>query len=121
MIFCLYCFLELILKREELLMKWADKPYHSLDYEMKLRFGENLSILIDIPQSLHHYCIPKLVIQPLIENAVFHGTSKISGRGIIAVLCSTDGTHLQIFVKRPFVKYTVKASRLSSITSMVTK
>ncbi|MGN0354762.1 MAG: sensor histidine kinase [Muricoprocola sp.] len=90
-------------------MSLKGKPFSTIEealfyvneytYIQKLRFGENLSILIDIPQSLHHYCIPKLVIQPLIENAVVHGTSKISGRGIIAVLCSTDGTHLQIFVK----------------------
>ena len=68
-------------------------------YIQKLRFGNNLSILIDIPKLLHHYYIPKLIIQPLIENAVIHGTSKISGRGIIAILGSTDGTSLQICIK----------------------
>ena len=68
-------------------------------YIQKLRFGEHLSILIDIPKSLYHYYIPKLVIQPLIENAVTHGTSRIPGRGIIAILGSTDGMDLQIMVK----------------------
>ncbi len=68
-------------------------------YIQKLRFGEKLSILIDIPKRLSHYRIPKLVIQPLIENSVVHGTSKISGRGIIAVLGKTDGTDLQIMIK----------------------
>ena len=43
--------------------------------------------------------VPKLILQPLIENAVIHGTSKISGNGIIAILGSTDGVDLQICVK----------------------
>ncbi|MGO5541725.1 sensor histidine kinase [Blautia sp. HCP3S3_H10_1] len=68
-------------------------------YIQKLRFGDNLSILIDIPQSLYHYYIPKLIIQPLIENAVIHGTSKISGKGIIAILGSIKEAHFQICVK----------------------
>lgn len=48
---------------------------------------------------LYHYYIPKLIIQPLIENAVIHGTSQISKKGIIAVIGSTDGANLQICVK----------------------
>ena len=68
-------------------------------YIQTLRFGNNLSILIDIPKTLYHYYVPKLIIQPLIENAVIHGTSQISGRGIIAILGSTDESNLQICVK----------------------
>ena len=68
-------------------------------YIQQLRFEKQLSILIDIPQNLYRYIIPKLVIQPLIENAVIHGTSKISGHGMIVVLGSTDGVTLQIMVK----------------------
>lgn len=68
-------------------------------YIQQLRFEDNLSILIDIPQKLYKYYIPKLVIQPLIENAVIHGTSKIADKGLIAVLGRVDNTTLQISVK----------------------
>ena len=90
-------------------MSLKGKPFSTIEealyyvkeytYIQKLRFGDNLSILIDIPKSLYHYYIPKLIIQPLIENAVIHGTSKISDKGIIAILGSTDGTNLQICIK----------------------
>ena len=90
-------------------MSLKGKPFSTIEealyyvkeytYIQTLRFGNNLSILIDIPKTLYHYYIPKLIIQPLIENAVIHGTSKISGRGIIAILGSADGTSLQICVK----------------------
>lgn len=90
-------------------MSLKGKPFNTLEetlyyvkeytYIQKLRFGNNLTILIDIPKALYHCYIPKLILQPLIENAVIHGTSKISGKGIIAILGSTDGTNLQICVK----------------------
>ena len=66
-----------------------------------LAFAENFwKNLQEIPgKNLDHYYIPKLIIQPLIENAVIHGTSKISDKGIIAILGSTNGTNLQICVK----------------------
>ncbi|MGN8630795.1 sensor histidine kinase [Blautia sp. HCP3S3_G3] len=68
-------------------------------YIQKLRFENNLSIIFDIPKSMQHYYIPKLVIQPLIENAVIHGTSKITGHGLIAIQGSSDDSRLQISVK----------------------
>ena len=90
-------------------MSLKGKPFNTLEetlyyvkeytYIQKLRFGNNLAILIDIPKSLYNCYIPKLILQPLIENAVIHGTSKISGNGIIAILGSTDGVDLQICVK----------------------
>ena len=87
-------------------MSLKGKPFSTIEealyyvkeytYKQKISIGDNLSNLIDIPKSLNHYNIPKLIIQPLIENAVIHGTSKISDKGIIAILGSTDGTNLQI-------------------------
>ena len=50
---------------------------------MKNRFEDRLELIKEIdPQSL---CIeiPRLLIQPVIENAVYHGISNIRGKGII--------------------------------------
>lgn len=40
---------------------------------MKYRYGERLSYSIDIPKEVENIVIPKLIIQPLIENAVKYG------------------------------------------------
>lgn len=38
----------------------------------KFRFEERLDFQMDIPDPLHEYCIPKLTLQPLIENAIHY-------------------------------------------------
>lgn len=38
-----------------------------------LRFGERLTFLIECPEHLSDFKLPKLLLQPLVENAVVHG------------------------------------------------
>ncbi len=42
---------------------------------IKIRYGENLKYKIDIDERMKNIKIPKLLIQPLVENAVKYGTS----------------------------------------------
>lgn len=46
------------------------KNYLSLQ---KLRFDERLNFNIDLNESIENFTIPKLLIQPLVENSVVHG------------------------------------------------
>jgi len=39
----------------------------------KLRYGERLNVVFDVDDTLRHYLVPKLILQPLVENAIFHG------------------------------------------------
>lgn len=43
----------------------------------KLRFNERLIFNINIDPSVKHYLIPKLLIQPLVENSIVHGLEPI--------------------------------------------
>ncbi|WP_158847387.1 sensor histidine kinase [Algibacter sp. L1A34] len=49
----------------------------------QIRFGDRLSFNISVDESLEAIEIPMFLIQPLIENAVKHGVSKIEGAGKI--------------------------------------
>ncbi len=40
---------------------------------MKVRFGDRLTWRIDAPQELLEVKVPKLIIQPFVENAILHG------------------------------------------------
>jgi len=51
----------------------------------KLRLGEKLEIEWDIPDRLLEWPVPMLVVQPLVENAVHHGISKMAGRGEVRI------------------------------------
>lgn len=51
----------------------------------KIRYGDILEYELDIPQSLYNYQLPKLVLQPLVENAIYHGVKTKRGKGKITV------------------------------------
>ena len=49
----------------------------------KARYEENLEYTIDVPESLNSIIIPKLTLQPLVENALSHG---YDGRNVLRKL-----------------------------------
>ncbi len=51
----------------------------------KLRLGDKLKVEWDVPEELLSWPVPKLVVQPLIENAVHHGVSRLAGGGAIRI------------------------------------
>lgn len=51
----------------------------------QIRYQDILSYEIDVPQELHNYLIPKITIQPLVENALYHGIKNRRGGGKISV------------------------------------
>ncbi|MGI0530033.1 sensor histidine kinase [Treponema socranskii] len=42
-------------------------------YILKLRFGKKFAYEIDVPDDVQNCVVPKLIVQPLIDNAVKHG------------------------------------------------
>jgi LytS/YehU family sensor histidine kinase len=62
------------------------------------RFGEFLTVTITAPPELHGVLVPSLLLQPLVENAVRHGTAKIAGAGRIDVRIFRDGRRIHIDV-----------------------
>lgn len=53
-----------------------------LDIE-KQRFSDRLDFRIMVDESLHDISIPRFIIQPLVENAIKQGISKIKAHGIV--------------------------------------
>ena len=64
----------------------------------KVRFGERLNYEIDCPEELLNIQIPQLLVQPLVENAVKHGLSQITGKGLIKISVSKVGNEVKIRV-----------------------
>ncbi|HEX2945024.1 MAG TPA: sensor histidine kinase [Clostridia bacterium] len=60
---------------------YADK-YISLQ---KRRFGDRIELIKNIQPDVNSIKIPRLLIQPLIENAVYHGIERIRGKGVITL------------------------------------
>lgn len=52
---------------------------------MKLRFGDRLTWNITAPDECARVQIPKLLIQPLVENAILHGIGNQKGPGSVSI------------------------------------
>ncbi len=51
----------------------------------QVRYQDILQYEIDISEELHTYLIPKITIQPLVENALYHGIKNRRGPGRITI------------------------------------
>lgn len=50
-----------------------------------VRYQDILSYDIEVPEALYIYSIPKITIQPLVENALYHGIKNKHGMGHISI------------------------------------
>jgi len=64
----------------------------------KTRFGDRLCFKINADEDSMEKQIPKFLIQPLVENAIKHGLSKIKGNGKIHVQIEREGKDLSIVI-----------------------
>ncbi|EFM09959.1 integral membrane sensor signal transduction histidine kinase [Paenibacillus curdlanolyticus YK9] len=64
----------------------------------RLRFKNRITFDLDIDPRARHAQVPKLLIQPLVENAVIHGIEPLNGDGFIQVKCQIDSDRLMISV-----------------------
>ncbi|WAM31957.1 sensor histidine kinase [Caldicellulosiruptor naganoensis] len=92
--------LEVNLKEEKFLPLEEELKYiTSYISILKINFGEeNLKLEIDADKKALKFRIPKLLIQPLVENSVFHGI-RPKGRGKIFIGCYVFDEKLNIIVK----------------------
>lgn len=61
------------------------KNIESYLYLMEMRYGDFFSYVIQVPEGLRDYSIVKLSLQPLIENAIYHGVMEDRGAGSILI------------------------------------
>jgi Histidine kinase len=71
---------------------------HYLEIE-KVRFGDRLSISIQIADAVRQALVPNLFLQPLIENAIRHGIAPSTRGGQIVIKAFTEGSRLLISVQ----------------------
>ena len=66
---------------------------------VKARFEDQLEYHIDIPGDAEDLLIPKLTLQPLIENAINHGFDRQSGKRFIRLTGEILGDTLRIIIR----------------------
>ena len=63
-----------------------------------VRYMEAFTFVDQVPQALYSYRIIKLTLQPLVENAIFHGIEPTGEAGTITVSGREDGDDVLLFV-----------------------
>ena len=64
-----------------------------------LRFSDRLVISFDVPEELHTVCVPPLMLQPLVENAIRHGVERVNHAATIAVRARREGDQLVVSIE----------------------
>lgn len=64
----------------------------------KMRFNEKLEYSIEVDEALNHYIVPKLLLQPFVENSIIHGIEKNGSCGTVAVTIKRIGDKLNFII-----------------------
>ncbi|MGE9551751.1 LytS/YhcK type 5TM receptor domain-containing protein [Erwinia amylovora] len=89
------------LKRPSEVVTLADEIEHVNAYLQieKARFQTQLAVQLQIPSGLAHYRLPAFSLQPLVENAIKHGTSQLLGKGKILIEARQERGHLLLTIE----------------------
>ncbi len=89
------------LKRPGDVVTLADELEHVTAYlQIELaRFADRLEIEIDLPEKFLAVRLPAFSLQPIVENAIKHGTSQILGQGRIHISAHDVGSDLALVVE----------------------
>lgn len=65
----------------------------------QIRFEERLCCRVELPEKLEACLVPKMIVQPLVENAIQYGLEQMLGDCIISITVEAVDEHLEIRVE----------------------
>jgi two-component system sensor histidine kinase YesM len=63
-----------------------------------IRFSHRFEFLCNIPEDLMDLTVPKMILQPIVENAVYHGLEPRYEKGTLSLSAHLEGNHGQDLV-----------------------
>lgn len=91
--------LRYVLSKEQYTTIWQEYEFLE-DYLrlQKLRFGDRLSYELDAEEECHEIKIPRLLLQPLVENAIIHGIEPCENPCTCRLACRREEDFLVLLV-----------------------
>lgn len=79
----------------------AEETNHIRSYLeiQQVRYRDIMEYEISVDSEIEEYKLPKLTLQPLVENAIYHGLKPKRGKGKITVTGKTDGDKIMLKVQ----------------------
>ncbi|MGJ8839450.1 sensor histidine kinase, partial [Salmonella enterica subsp. enterica serovar Kentucky] len=89
------------LKRPSEIVTRADEIEHLNAYLQieKSRFQSRLQLQLDVPSTLSRQKLPAFTLQPIVENAIKHGTSQLLDTGNVAIRARREGQHWMLDIE----------------------
>jgi two-component system, LytTR family, sensor kinase len=66
---------------------------------MEIRFQGRLRVTVDVEDTTLDALVPNLILQPIVENALEHGASRVAGMGEIEIRGRRDGERIVLAVR----------------------
>lgn len=101
MITALSKFFRISISRGKTIISFKDEIEHARNYLLiqKLRFGDKFEYTIDVDPKLYEMWTIKLILQPIVENAIAHGLKEYQGVGKIEITGKIEDKLIHLEVK----------------------
>ncbi len=102
-LYMMAAFIDLLKKTlttDSLLITLAEEYSNTQKYLVlqQCRYGDKISFEMDLDEGVADCMVPALLLQPVVENAIFHGLEAKTGQGMIIVEAHIENDHLLITV-----------------------
>ena len=84
--------------KEQILLKDEISHISEYLYIQKQRYEDKLEYSIEIDKNLENIVVPKLILQPIVENAIYHGIKNNDNNGFIKIKSFNYGDKFEILV-----------------------
>ncbi len=93
-------FYRISLSKGEAIIPMKSESQHVENYLtiQEMRYKDNMESYIDIPEEFLEVMIPKMTLQPLVENSIYHGLRIKQSKGFIKITAIRDGDDLIVKV-----------------------
>jgi len=88
-------------------IEWSDES-NTIGHEIQLiedylkiqkyRYVNKFDYIISVGQEFYDYTIPKFTLQPIVENAIYHGLELKNGKGCVTITAEFVGENIRIKV-----------------------
>ena len=66
---------------------------------MEYRFDKGFLLRVDVPEGLKNILLPRMILQPIVANAIFHGFAEKESGGLVTVTVYEKDQDLYIMIK----------------------
>lgn len=93
--------LRMTLENTDTIIPLGTEIDHCMNYLwiQKKRYEDKFDVIWNIPKELYECKTIRIVLQPIIENAIYHGIKPLSNKGLITVIGQSLGNTIEISIE----------------------